>query len=332
MTAGRRVARLQVPWPIDYPFAPRWEPNVTDTSSEARRKAAETTARRAARTAARGYGQPGQTGEGWELSHDLTPTPIHRPVLAEAARLYAEAIGIHPTGVNHWRRALILMQLGEFDEAIAAFRACVDCGDYVDGKAADPQIAICRQLQARGGRPGAEGDLRADIAMQATARMLRDLPGGDAATSIFSRMMAALGNLPGVAVGTREGGSSAAAPRPPLTEAESTAVCDFGEGFAWRLVRGDWEGAHAQLDRRLRAELSPEDLREQYLEMTEYFEAPVDEVEAQPPDSHMPDMDDDEVAWVYVAIASSYESEAVMLMVRREAGALRVSSLEWGRP
>jgi tetratricopeptide (TPR) repeat protein len=298
------------------------------------RKAAQAVARMAERTAKRGHEQVGQKGEGWEMSHDLVPRPIYCPLLREAEALYAEAIHINATGWYHWQRALLLMELGDFDQAASAFQACVDCGDYVGQPVADQQIGICRQLKAAANNPRDTNDSRAQIVMQTTAEMFRSLgPQGKLMTALFSEMMtqaerardrtdAIPGNDTGCETPTRA----------PLSETESSAVCEFGEDFAWHLVRGDWEGAHAVLNKKLRRQFSPDDLRDKYVDMTEYAEAAFTDVEAQPPDNDMPDMEGNDVALVYIAIFSDDACEAVTLMVCREDGELRVRDVEWGRP
>ena len=298
------------------------------------RKAAETVARQAERTASRGQGQSGQKGEGWELSHDLLPRPIHRPLLREAEAFYAEAIRINATGWYHWQRALLLMQLGDFDHAIAAFQSCVECGDYVDQAVADRQIDICRQLETIANDSQDADDSRAQIFMQANAEMFRSFGASD------SSMMELISQVATLVVGGRERKDAISGndtedempARSPLSEAESSAVCEFGEDFAWSLVRGDWQGAHALLNKQLRGQLSPDDLCTEYTDMTDYAETAFTDVAAQPPDNDMPHMEDSDIAWVCVAISSDDACEAVTLMVCQEDGALRVRDVEWGRP
>ena len=298
------------------------------------RKAAEAVARLAERTAKRGHGQDGQKGKGWEMSHDLLPQPINSALLREAQALYLEAIRLHATGWYHWQRALLLRELGEFDEAVSAFQACVDCGDYVNQAIADQQINMCRKLMATPSQPQDAAESRGKMALQATAEMFRAMgPQGDVMAELFSRMMSPLEGHNARTEGTQgQEADDTGTSRPPLTEAECTLVCEFGEDFAWRLVRSDWKGAHALLNQTLRKQLSAAKLRDNYTDMTSYAETAFSDVEAQPPENNMPDMTDSDVAWVYVAISSEDANEAVTLMICREDGDLRVRDVEWGRP
>ena len=46
----------------------------------------------------------------------------------------------------------------------------------------------------------------------------------------------------------------------------------------------------------------------------------------------MPDMEPNDVAWIYVAISGSEFNEAVTVVVSDVGGKLQISDIEWGRP
>lgn len=119
--------------------------------SNIKQKAAEAVARLAERTAARGKGDFDPTGlpEGWVMSGGLLPQAIDPELLRESEQLYGEAVAIFPQGIWMHQRAFLLMDLGDFDAAIASFQACGEQGDYVDQQALAPMIAQCQALKVR---------------------------------------------------------------------------------------------------------------------------------------------------------------------------------------
>lgn len=104
--------------------------------------------------------------------------------------------------------------------------------------------------------------------------------------------------------------------------------------FAAALVKGDYPAAHALLTPAAAAEWPPEKLQSTYEQMVSYF--------INPPHAAVPigDMADwqlparqaGDVAWVYTAIVGEGDSEAVTLIIAKEADRLAIRSIEWGRP
>ena len=307
--------------------------------SHIKQKAAAAVARLAERTAARGKGdfEPADLPAGWVMSGGLLPQAIDPDLLREAEQLYGEAVAIFPQGVWMYQRALLLMDLGDFDAAIASFQACAEQGDYVDQPALAPLLAQCQGLKVR--------DTTARTAEEA-GRMTRELV-KDGMASMFAQFgprgeeMAQ--NMRGLldavfAMGDRDtpdddaNNDTGTATHAPLSADELERLCEFGEDFGWALVQGRFEQAHAMLGRALQAELSADDLRREYTEMVAYAESPIVDVEAMPPDTDAANAAQGELGWLYVAIASDDISEAVSLSIGAADGRLHVRELEWGRP
>lgn len=307
--------------------------------SNIKQKAAEAVARLAERTAARGKGDFDPTGlpEGWVMSGGLLPQAIDPELLREAEQLYGEAVAIFPQGVWMHHRALLLMDLGDFDAAIASFRACGEQGDYVDQQMLAPLIAQCQALKVRNttARTAEEaGRMTRELVKDGMASMFAQFgPRGEEMAQNMRGLLDAV-----FAMSDRDMGDDAneavagAAAHVPLSADEVERLCEFGEDFGWALVQGRFEQAHAMLGDALQAELSADDLRREYTEMVDYAESPIDEVEAMPPDTDSADAAQGERGWLYVAIGSDDIAEAVSLSLGETDGRLYVRELEWGRP
>ena len=305
---------------------------------EETRAAAEQLRVKAERTAARGHRSGAISAklaqEGWVLSHDLMRRPILPAVLREAEQLLAQAFELQPDGWLMWQRALLLMEMGEFDAAIDAFNACVDAGNCIDKNTAAQQIGICRTLQKGDRDPRrSPGETRKAVVL---AEMRNMFSGGlgQANPGVMDATFDAITQLfDGADHDADDTGASDDDVSPdPLGAEDSAAICAFAENFVWALFKGDFANAHAALCRDLREELGPADLEREVAEMSTFLEGPVTSVEAQPPENDMPDMGPDDLAFVYVACASEYDNDAVSFMVCREDGQLRLSNIEWGRP
>ncbi len=104
--------------------------------------------------------------------------------------------------------------------------------------------------------------------------------------------------------------------------------------FAAALVRGDFQAAHGLLTAEAKSEWPPEKLQSTYNQMVHYF--------INPPHAAVPIMDmadwqlperrDGDFAWVYTAIVGEGDTEAVTLIIARDAEHLAIRSIEWGRP
>lgn len=264
---------------------------------------------------------------GWVLSHGTMQYPILPGRLREAAGLYQEAFDLEPQGDRQWQRALLLMDLGDFEAAIAAMEACATCGDYLGPKEIEPHIHICRELVRIEALPDVPGDARAKLLMGATMAQLEDSMGAEFA-ELFGLMNEALGAMPGDFSTEDEDDEGA----DPLSAQDSDAVCAFSEAFVQALVDARYEAAHQLLSRQARSALAAENLQREFTAMTAGFAGPIHTVEAEPPSGNMPDMAPGDIAWVYVGCSSDHDSEAVSFIVCREDGELRAREIEWGQP
>jgi hypothetical protein len=107
-----------------------------------------------------------------------------------------------------------------------------------------------------------------------------------------------------------------------------TVACQFAEA----LVNQDFTAAHGMLCPSLRREFSPDSLQQNYAAMVSYGSG-------QPVvDGYLYTMTDwpskrpGDVGWVYVSISGEDFAEAVTVIVSKEVDALKISSIEWGRP
>lgn len=104
--------------------------------------------------------------------------------------------------------------------------------------------------------------------------------------------------------------------------------------FAAALVKGDYQAAHGLLTPAAATEWPPEKLQSTYEQMVSYFinpphaAVPINDMA----DWQLPERQGDDVTWVYTAIVGEGDSEAVTLIISKEADRLAIRSIEWGRP
>lgn len=295
------------------------------------RKAAEAIATQAERTAARGKADlPLPQGESWVMSSGMMPRPIHTGRLREAEQLYAQAVSVYPQGFWMYQRALLLMELGDFDEAIGSFEACAAQGDYLSLAELQPVLWQCRLLQ-QGQGPKSEDDTLDWFKQQMMQRMAQFSPSLSAEMEQAFAMAARLGAADGDEASCDA--QDNAARRAPLSEAQSRRICELAEDFAWALVDGDYARAYAMLMPELQDETTINDLQKDYEAMVSYAETPINRVHALPPHNDLPDMPATMLAWVMVSIDSDDIAEAITLDIcQLDDDTLRIGALEWGRP
>lgn len=105
--------------------------------------------------------------------------------------------------------------------------------------------------------------------------------------------------------------------------------------FSSALSSGDWERAHAFLVPALQARLSPAALRLEYLRLFQDSPegSPVTvQFDDQFAMDDWPDKQPGDVGWAYVSLCGEHVIEAVTVIVADVDGALRIRSVEWGRP
>jgi len=108
----------------------------------------------------------------------------------------------------------------------------------------------------------------------------------------------------------------------------------IGLKFANLLIQNDFEGAYKLLSANLKAEFTPELLKQNYHSMIEYGESPVNlaQVINILNEWGYPEQKPEDIGWAYVAIVGTGWSEAVSVIVTAEASEHLISHIEWGRP
>ena len=117
----------------------------------------------------------------------------------------------------------------------------------------------------------------------------------------------------------------------PVTSPKETPETKVAVEFAQSLVSGNYAHAHELLGAGLRSTLSPAQLKTDFTNMVGEAGGVPTVATTMTMDS-WPDKKADDLKWVYVAIAADAYSEAVTVVVAREAGKLVIRSVEWGRP
>ena len=97
--------------------------------------------------------------------------------------------------------------------------------------------------------------------------------------------------------------------------------------FAKALVSGDYSKAYSLI-------ALPEkiNLEQDFTEMIEYGEGPVNHIELMNEMDSWPGKQQDDLGWVYVALSGENFSEAVSVVVSKVKGAIKITEIEWGRP
>lgn len=102
--------------------------------------------------------------------------------------------------------------------------------------------------------------------------------------------------------------------------------------FAEALTAGDFTLAHGMLSPSLGLDLSPDNLQQTYAAMVSYGSGqPVVDGYTHTM-TNWPSKRPGDVGWVYVSISGEDFAEAVTVIVSEEAGVLKISAIEWGRP
>lgn len=268
------------------------------------------------------------TGAQWQPVPYAESSKFHPAKLREAVAYYEIAESIHPpTAAHGYLRALLLETIGDWDEAIAAFRL-VDAS----GNSQEDSIAIKRCAAKKAGtydelavlgfsREQIDAMDRIDADAEPTqkqAAMIQAMQG--ASTEELLAMMQAM-------MGAKDAAPANAAPGGDDGECDGAAA--IAQAFVNHLLDRDYAAARTLLHP-LDGDMSEEDLREDFEPMFEDEEFPssanVFDVQ-----TDMPDIGDDGVAWIYVNIDSENQ-EAVSLVVARHQGQLRIRDVEFGRP
>ncbi len=108
----------------------------------------------------------------------------------------------------------------------------------------------------------------------------------------------------------------------------------LAKNFAQMLVDGRFDVAHKLLSRTAQAEWPVAALEKTYRQMVAYFVHPPSSVVPTMAmrKGEMPNLRNEDVAWVYTAIAADGDHEAVTIIITKENDAYVIRWLEWGRP
>lgn len=113
------------------------------------------------------------------------------------------------------------------------------------------------------------------------------------------------------------------------------AYVETAVAFSSALSSGDWERAHAFLVPALQDELSPSRLRREYLRLfpdSTNGSPTIVQFDEQFAMDDWPDKQPGDVGWAYVSLCGEHVIEALTVIVTDAGGALRIRSVEWGRP
>lgn len=297
-----------------------------------RRESAAAVARLAGRAAERGQDKSGEPIKaGWAPGGDDFGVPIQPALLQEAIAFYDVALGIHPDADTHYQQALLLEKLSDYEAAIAAFGAAV-ATDAAYEAVSSHLVARCRAKQAGGHDPfKAAADRMAEMFDKVPGTGLGALIGKLVAGAAGDRSQPAQAQSFTVRPGSR--GTSF----PPATAGDrrsgQDSLIDFAEEFVRTLARRDASAAKALLGDALKRDYPRNHLQESFDMMVMQTGQAVTNVSAEPGVMEdWPDKAPGDRLWVYVSVECEGELEAVTVVVAGDDGALRISSIEWGRP
>nr|AAL24543.1 orf117EGC148 [uncultured bacterium] len=111
-----------------------------------------------------------------------------------------------------------------------------------------------------------------------------------------------------------------------------TEYVDVARRFANALMEGKFDVAHSLLSAEGQTQWSVDTLRHHYKEMLDYVEQPVTEIEVMDTLDAWAAKQPGDIGWAYVSMSGNGFVEAVAVVVQSENSALKVRSIEWGRP
>ena len=111
-----------------------------------------------------------------------------------------------------------------------------------------------------------------------------------------------------------------------------TDVVKIAAAFARAIVAGDEITAHEMLSNELGAEVAPTDLSSQFEPLAEDMGGVTGIGQPMVILEEWPEKAADDRAMVYVPLEGDVFSEAITVTVSEIENALRISSIEWGRP
>jgi hypothetical protein len=106
----------------------------------------------------------------------------------------------------------------------------------------------------------------------------------------------------------------------------------FGLEFATALVSRDYATAHAMTSSEYRRSTTVAEMQAAFEAIVPTDWPTVGPLEVVVTMERWPDQQPSDVGWAYVSIGGDVYSEAVIVVVALEAGALRIRTVEFGRP
>ena len=97
--------------------------------------------------------------------------------------------------------------------------------------------------------------------------------------------------------------------------------------FADALSKEDFEKANSYV-----LESNAESLKKNYLEMIEYGDGPVTDIELMGVMEDWPAKQVQDLGWAYVSMCGAEFSEAVTVIVSDTVAGQKITNIEWGRP
>ncbi|MGB3692934.1 MAG: hypothetical protein WBG70_02300 [Spirulinaceae cyanobacterium] len=102
--------------------------------------------------------------------------------------------------------------------------------------------------------------------------------------------------------------------------------------FAHSLATGEYQAAYEILSNELRKVLSPSKLKEEYENMIEYIDSPLESSDLVNLLDDWPNKKEQDRGWAYVEFCFDGEVEGIAVIITQEIDRYVVSEIEWGRP
>lgn len=107
---------------------------------------------------------------------------------------------------------------------------------------------------------------------------------------------------------------------------------DVALAFATALATRDFPGAHAMTSQQYQTVNTPEALKAAFEAVVPLDWGPIDPIAMGLTMDSWPGRESDDVGWAYVGLGGDVYSEALTVVVTLDEGALKVRTVEFGRP
>lgn len=267
-------------------------------------------------------------GPGWVKGGDDFGMPVHPGRLGEAIALFDIALSLHDESFWAYTKGLLQERLGDYAGAVRTFEEIR--GQYM--QYSGPHLERCRGKLAGTHDPEAALDAAFD---NFTSRLEQS---GHPDVGMVKQMLGGVRAAIDESRDEDEDDEDLDDADGEADDGELDLAAMIAQTFAELLVDGDFKAAHSMLAKELKRSLKAADLEREYTEMIgQYGEEGEDlpddlEVVVISSETGMPDMQAQDVGWVYVSIGGDGFSEAITVVVTQEQDELRIRTLEWGRP